>query len=405
VAEQRDESESSSGPDKPETEALALEQAEAEASTADEVVHEPDAISATPPKKKKKKRAVDAAPEPIRDRNRRLREEAAGKRRGKLTDRRAPTRSLEAGEIVDDALARSSQAAGEWLKKNFNVVQWFVIALIVAWVGYAIYSYRAGKSLEQASAKLTTAIRAEGARIGPDDTKPDPQTGIVDTRPAYATDVARLKAAEAQYRAIADTSSQAAAAIFAKLGLASVLYDQGKFADAKAAYQAVKDSKLAGLDVNVRGRALEGVGISEESLGNKDAAQKVFGELSNLDGFNFSALGSYHKARLAYAAGEPDKAKDLLKAAQKSLETATDKTEKKALGNPGYLETAVRDLLRRIDPSAVTSTPNSLTAEQIQELQEQMGSPSEGPGKGMSKEKLNELLKRMSSGQKPAGAP
>ena len=85
---------------------------------------------------------------------------------------------------------------------------------------------------------------------------------------------------------------------------------------------------------------------------------------------------------------------------------ATDRpTEKKAAGSPGYLETAVRDLLRRIDPSAVTSTPNSLTAEQIQELQEQMGSPSDGPGKGMSKEKLNELLKRMSSGQKPAGAP
>jgi predicted negative regulator of RcsB-dependent stress response len=320
VAEQHDESESSSGPDKPEPETHEVVGVEAEASGEDEVVHQPDAISATPLKKKKKKRAVDAAPEPIRDRNRRLREEAAGKRRSKLDERSAPIRSLEAGEIVDDALARSTAAAGEWLKKNFNVVQWFLIAGIVAWVGYAIYSYRADKAAQLASAKLTAAVRAEEARIGPDDSKPDPQTGITEARPAFPTNTDRLKAAETQYRAVADASSQSTTASFAKLGLASVLYDEGKFADAKAAYQSVKDSKLATLDPNVRGRALEGIGISEESLGNKDAALKAFGELSNIDGFGFAALGAYHKARFAYAAGETDKAKELLKDAQKRQE-------------------------------------------------------------------------------------
>jgi predicted negative regulator of RcsB-dependent stress response len=404
VAEQHDESESSSGPDKPEPETHEVVGAEAEASGEDEVVHQPDAISATPLKKKKKKRAVDAAPEPIRDRNRRLREEAAGKRRDKLDERSAPIRSLEAGEIVDDALARSTAAAGEWLKKNFNVVQWFLIAGIVAWVGYAIYSYRADKAAQLASAKLTAAVRAEDARIGPDDSKPDPQTGITETRPAFPTNTDRLKAAETQYRAVADASSQSTTASFAKLGLASVLYDEGKFADAKAAYQSVKGSKLATLDANVRGRALEGIGISEESLGNKDAALKAFGELSNIDGFGFAALGAYHKARFAYAAGEMDKAKELLKDAQKQLDSASDKSEKKLLGNPGYLQTSVRDLLRRIDPSAVAATSNSLTAEQIQELQEQMGSPGDG-SKGLSKEKINELLKHMGSQQKPAAPP
>jgi len=284
VAEQHDESESSSGPDKPDTETHEVAGVEAEASAEDEVVHEPDAISASPPKKKKKKRAEPGAPEPIRDRNRRLREEAAGQRRTKLEQRSAPVRSLEAGEIVDDALARGTAAAGEWLKKNFNVVQWFVVAGIVAWVGYAIYSYRADKAAQLASAKLTAAVRAEDARIGPDDSKPDPQSGIVETRPAYPSDADRLKAAEAQYRTIAQASSNSTAASFAKLGLASVLYDQGKFADAKAAYQSVKDSKLATQDANVRGRAVEGIGISEEGLGNKDAAQKAFGELSNIDG-------------------------------------------------------------------------------------------------------------------------
>jgi tetratricopeptide (TPR) repeat protein len=319
-----------------------------------------------------------------------------------------PVRNLEAGEIVDDALARTTQAAGAWLKANANVVQWVVILGLVGWGAYAIYNYRAGRAAEQASAKLSTAIRAEGARIGTDDTKPDPQTGLVETRPAFATEEARLKAAEQQYRAIADGGSTSAAT-FAKLGLASVLYDQGKFADAKAAYQAVKDSKLANQDVAVKGRALEGVGISLEAAGDKDGALKAFGELSNIDALGFNALGAYHQARLSYAAGNTDKAKEYLKDAQKRLDTlagtdSKDKDAKKTLGagNTGYLQQAVRDLQRRVDPTAVpAASPNALTAEQIQELSEQMG---DGSGKGgLSAEKLKELLKGM--GKTPAGTP
>ncbi|MEO7036233.1 MAG: tetratricopeptide repeat protein [Polyangiaceae bacterium] len=400
MAEQHDESEAPSGPpDEVETEAQVAEPGEGD-----------DAVraDATPvKKKKKKKRDFDAASEPIRDRNRRLRAEAMGGGRGsKLDQRGAPTRNLEASEIVDDAFARSTQAVGEWLKKNFNIVQWFVIAAIVGWVSYAVYSYRANRSAEQTSAKLMGAIRAEDALIGPGDTKADPQTGVVETRAAYPTDVDRLQAAEKQYRAIADSSSSSPAASFAKLGLASVLYDEGKFKDAQAAYLAVKNSPLAAQDANVRGRALEGLGMTAESLGDKDGAVKAFGDLSNIEGFGFSALGDYHKARLAYAAGENDKAKDLLQAAQKALDTAAtaatgngDKTDKKppaSFGDPSYLQTSVRDLLKRIDPNAVTAAPNALTADQLQELQNAMGGDGANPGKGgLSKEQLNELLKHM----------
>jgi len=411
VAEQHDESESSSGPAKTEPEANHAEQVETEAAQA-ELVSEGeasgDALAA--PKKKKKKRALsaEAEAEPSRDRNRRLREDVAAGRRGKQGARAIPVRNLEAGEIVDDAFARSTQAAGEWLKRNANLVQWVVIVCLVGWVGYAIYSYRAGRAAEQASAKLSTAIRAEGARIGTDETKADPQTGLVETRPAFATEALRLQAAEKQYRAIADGGSTSAAT-FAKLGLASVLYDQGKFADAKAAYQAVKASKLASQDLAVKGRALEGIGMSMEALGDKDGALKAFGELSNVDVLGFNALGAYHQARLSFAAGNTDKAKEYLKDAQKRLDTFAGGTDakdgKKALGggNSGYLQQSVRDLQRRVDPSAVpAASPNSLTAEQIQELTEQMGSGN-GSDKGLSTEKLKELLKGMS--KTPAGAP
>ena len=409
MAEQHDETGSSSGPDKTEPEANETEQVEAEAAEA-EVVSEGEAsdvaaVASGAPKKKKKKRALAEDPGPSRDRNKRLREEMAeGGRRTKQGSRAIPARNLEAGEIVDDALARTTQAAGEWLKKNANVVQWVVIVVIVGWVGYAVYGYRANRAAEQASAKLSTAIRSEGARIGAaDDSKPDPQTGLVETRPTYATEALRLQEAEKQYRAIADGGTTSAAT-FAKLGLASVLYDQGKYADAKNAYQAVKDSKLAAADLGVKGRALEGVGLSLEAAGDKDAALKAFGELSNVDGLGFNALGAYHQARLAFAAGQTEKAKEFLKDAQKRLDTLTAGTDaKKALGAgpTGYLQQTVRDLQRRVDPTAVTASPNTLTAEQIQELTQQMGGA--GDGKGLSTEKLKELLKNM--GKTPGGAP
>ena len=413
MAEQHDESESSSGPDKTEPEATETEQTEpgvAEASEADaDSEAEARAPSPTGVKKKKKKRSLDEDPGPSRDRNRRLREEMAEGGPRKRGVQRPVTRQLEAGEIVDDALARSSAAAGDWLKRNFGVVQWFIIAGIVGWVGYAIYNYRAGRAAEQASAKLVTAIRAEGARIGSDETKPDPQTGIVETRPAYPSDEARLKAAEQQYRAIADAGSTAAAS-FARLGLASVLYDQGKFADAKAAYQAVKDSKLAAQDSAVKGRALEGIGISLEGSGDKDGANKAFGELANLDELGFNALGQYHQARLAFAAGNPEKAKELLKDAQKHLDalaTPESKEAKKPFGggSTSYLQQSVKDLLRRIDPSSVPAPgAGGITAEQLQELQQQMGGGGDGK-KGMSSEQLQELIKRMSKNAPPSPAP
>ena len=122
------------------------------------------------------------------------------------------------------------------------------------------------------------------------------------------------------------------------------------------------------------------------------------GSSSNVDALGFGALGGYHQARLAVAANNPEKAKDLLKDAQKKLDAADSSDTKMSVGAPtGYLQQSVRDLLRKIDPNALSASPNALTADQLQELQEQMGSPG-GDGKGMSSEKLQELLKQMSKG-------
>ena len=84
-----------------------------------------------------------ADPEVIRDRNKRVREEAAARRRSKReaeTRRAAPARNLDATEIVDDALARWTHVTSTWLKRHLNTLQWVVLALIVGGIGYQIYS-------------------------------------------------------------------------------------------------------------------------------------------------------------------------------------------------------------------------------------------------------------------------
>jgi hypothetical protein len=98
----------------------------------------------------------DPAPtrtEAIRDKNRRIREEAAEKRRKKreAAERPAVARAgLDAGEMVDDALARGTHAIGGWLKRNFTILQWVLVIGLAGGVGFQIYRYHRDKTRPKA---------------------------------------------------------------------------------------------------------------------------------------------------------------------------------------------------------------------------------------------------------------
>jgi hypothetical protein len=343
-----------------------------------------------------------AGTEEIRDRNQRIREEAAAKRRRKRESeaRHANVRgSLEASEIVDDALARGTHAATGFLKAHFNKIQWVVVLGIAGGIGYQIYAHRRDKAEAAATDKLIAGMDAELARVG-GAAEPDPMTGIDDTRKAFPDQTARLAAAEKAYRSAvgADTVGT-----LARMGLAGTLFDQGKFQDALKEYQAVRLSQLASTDADLRCRALEGIGLSEEGLGHTDQALAAFGELAKSDVVGFGPLGLYHQARLALQKGDREKAKELSKSALEKLEKAKGSDKVIAVGSqPGFTETAARDLLASIDPSAAArpSTP-ALTPEQIQKLTEQ----AQGDGNDMSRDKLDKLLKELQLKQVPASVP
>lgn len=317
-------------------------------------------------KKKKKKRADadDESPEEIRDRNKRMRAAAAARRRAKRDREResAAAEGLDASEMVDDALARGTHAATEFIKKNVSVVQWVVVLAIAGGIGWQIYSWRTNKSIEKASDELMEGVRADRGIISEMAAAPE------EARRTFPTEQARLEAAEKAYREAAELRKGSGTAILAQLGLAGVLYEQGKYQEAKGAYDVVKGSALANADADVKNRAIEGVGMSLEAMKDYAGALSAFKELETADAIGFPALGLFHQARIAYLQNEKDKTKELLKKVQDRLDK-----DRGAMASASYLENAARELLALVDPTAVPPpSAASYSPEQIEAMKEQI---------------------------------
>jgi hypothetical protein len=309
--------------------------------------------------------AEEKSAESIREQNRRAREEAAQKRRSrreteKVAARRPTLGQLEASEIVDDALARTTHAVSGWVRRHFSIVQWVIVAGFAGGIGWQVFVHHRDKVEGRTTDALFTGVTAEFARVGDAPVEDDEVTGIGDPRPQHATDAERLRAAEAAYRKVTDGD---AASALARFGLAGVLFDQGKYKEALAEYIAVRQSPLAAEDSDLRARATEGAGLSHEALGKLDDAKKAFHELANSDSAPLSALGLYHQARLEKTEGATEKAKEHLKAALKKI--ADSKLQQ------SYVENAARELLGTIDPAAVPPpSPQSLSREQREQLEQ-----------------------------------
>ncbi|HET9959809.1 MAG TPA: hypothetical protein VFQ61_35190 [Polyangiaceae bacterium] len=346
--------------------------------------------------------------EDIRDRNKRVREEAAARRRSRrdAEERVVQARNLDASEIVDDALARTTQAAGNFLKRHINTVQWLIVLGVVSGIGYQIWSYRHHRTTARTADELAKALVQENARVGaePAENQESAYYEAPDPRPSFTDDAARLKAAGEQYSAVKSSTSGKISTL-AALGLAGVLYDQGKFKAARDEYTAVKGSELAKLDNDVRGRSLEGIGLTLEAEQQIDAALAAFRELENTDVPGLSALGQYHQARLLLKKGEREPAKKLLTQAQEKLKKLSEAEQAgpdQLSARGGFLEHQVRELLITVDPSAAPKAPaGGLSPEQIRRLQSQLGG---GDGK-MDPAKLKELLEKLSKPATPGSPP
>ncbi len=280
-----------------------------------------------------------------RDKNARAKE-LLKRRREQASEPTRPINLLPA-EMVDDAFARSTSAAGKWIRTNFGKIQWVILAGIAAAAGYAVYTSQIEKTAAAATDALVAGITVEHGKVMAEDKRSDEEKEY-DTSKIYKTADERTEAALAAYRKAAAEHPGSASALLAKLGEAGVLLDKRDWPGAIDAYNAVLASKLATADADVRGRSIEGVGLAKEGKGDIDAAMASFKELQAIDERGFKELGMYHEARMLLAKGDKDKAKDLLKQIHDKLVVPTPE------GKPfRYLETLVDEALRRLDPNAL----------------------------------------------------
>jgi tetratricopeptide (TPR) repeat protein len=324
-----------------------------------------------------------------RDRNQRMRERerARSERRARRDEPdEEVARGLDAGEMVDDALARASHAAVQWLRHNATLVQWLIVLVVVGFGTWRFVVWRVTRNLENSSDQLMVAVEAERGSVG--EQPPMVQPDEIDVRPHFNTNQDRLMRAEELYRKAAGGKASAATTILAKLGLAGVVFDLGKFDEALATYREVKGSALAAHDPEVRARATEGVGLSLEAKGDKDGALAAFHELENSDIKEYQALGLYQQARMRFAKGEREQAKQLLaKLAEKTKKP--EGTEKSAPPRPDFVARATEELELAMDPKSAmdkvglaAAAHGGMEEDQLAQLHKMLADLQKGRGPG-----------------------
>jgi tetratricopeptide (TPR) repeat protein len=350
-----------------------------------------------PPALAAEKKGARAGAEAIKDRNQRVRAEAAEKRRArraKEQDSAPKVKNLDASEMMDDALARSTHAAAGFLRRHFNKMQWAIVIGLVAWIAWEVYAWRRERQAETHTAALFKALGAQTARVGEGEAAEDPRTGLVDARRRFGSEEERLNASLKEYKAAAAAIADDAMSAFAKLGEAGVLYDLGKYPEAQRAYEDVRQQKLYATDVELKGRTLEGLGMALEAQKKDEQALKAFSELKNMDQLGFSLLGHYHQARLLSAQGKADEAKQLLvKAGEKLVANK---------GKPGfnYITRSVLELYEGLDQTAARELGSKLMPSSP--LDAMTGSSGE---QKISPEKLKELMEQITKNAAPSQAP
>ncbi|HEU4536476.1 MAG TPA: hypothetical protein VFS00_20265 [Polyangiaceae bacterium] len=277
----------------------------------------------------------------VRDRNARLRQQLRQKRAEAERVELAP---LTTGEMVDDALARGMASFGKWARRNANNIQTALGLLLLAGGAYGVYSWRTTSNTEASSAALFQGVAADRGRVLEKDAPaPKPEEEIY---PVYRDPNERVTTALAAYRATAQQFDGSGAAILARLGEAGMLLDKRDYDGALKAYTDVRGSALGQADVDVKGRAIEGVGFALEGKGDSEGALKAFHELEAVAGFK--ELGLYHQARLSAVKGDKAKALELVRTTREALTALTP--EGKAQRT--FVSDALDELHRSLDPAS-----------------------------------------------------
>jgi hypothetical protein len=340
-------------------------------------------------------------------------ESAASKRLAKIGEGtvRRPTGAL-AGVVTPEADPLVDRAVDfqKWISENRSTFTGVVVIAVLGIGGFLGYQAWQDKRNADASAMLAKAFADEHGHVSDKEPDDDEEGSLThELYPTFKTSAERRDAAIAQCRSVESKYPGTGAAILARLSEASLLLDAADAKGARSAYDDVRSSPLGKADVEVRGRAIEGVGFAEEALAQSeagdrqkhlDAALGAYKDLAQVDAKGLKELGLYHQARVLVArGGDGDKAKaiELLKDANKRV---SDPGETKAFP---YLEFVIEDRLRDLDPTA-------LPPKELKFGPGVGGMPGAGAGGGegkpnMDDPRIQELLRQMREQNKGKAPP
>ena len=285
-----------------------------------------------------------------------------GSKKKKERERTEERQELSSRAVDADPLIEKTAQLSKWLRRNSKAASYIVLFGLVGLAGYGAFALMTRKKNEAASQELTRAIEAGRGMIG------DPEADDEEEKlpvPVFKTADEQREAMLKQYREVETKFPKSGAAILAQLSEASLLLDKGDSEAARRAFESVRDSALAQADVEIRGRALEGLGFALErkamsqpeqerggALGQALLAYKALEETGTR---GFKQLAQYHQSRVLELRGDKARATELLK---KVYEDVTKPGETQPLP---FLEAAAEARLRVLDPTAVKEkTPGDL---------------------------------------------
>lgn len=285
-------------------------------------------------------------------------ESAASRRLARIgeTKVKRPTANPDGFSSEADPLLRRTAGARKWIQNNSQTFAALVGVAILGGAGLLGYTYWQHKREGDASAMLAQGMADEHGHVSDKDDEEDSDKKPASLYPTFKTIPQRRDAALGRYREVESKYAGTGAAMLARLAEGGLLLDAGDAKGATQAYDDVKSSPLAMADVQVRGRALEGLGFAAELLATSDAPARdkhlddALSDYKQLEGLDFKGLkelGKFHEARVLLAKGERDKAVALLKAVYATI------SEPDPEHSFEYLDAVVEDRLRQLDPSAL----------------------------------------------------
>jgi len=256
------------------------------------------------------------------------------------------------GEPVGVRIAR----LGRWVRSHQAQVAWITGTVVVCLSGVVGWTYWRDQRDAAASSTLARALAFERGQIASKKDADEDDRPSSDLYPTFATVSDRRAASLAKYREVESRYSGTGAAYIARLAEGGLLLDSGDPRGALAAFNDISTSPLAHADVQVRGRALEGIGFAHEGLAEAagadhdkeiDLALASYKALAQLNSDELQALGAYHQARLLQGKGERSQAVELLKGVHERVTRPGDEHAY------AYLEFVADDRLRELDPTAL----------------------------------------------------